>query len=439
MRYIDLFAGIGGFHVALHNLGHECVFASELSEELQDLYERNHGLECHGDITKIAVENIPEHDILCAGFPCQTFSKAGNQKGMKEARGKLFDEIIKILTFHRPRYFLLENVRNLITHDKGKTWEYISTSLSELGYAIDKRILSPHFINIPQHRERIFIVGSLNNSDIDNIKWPEQEEYHTSIRSIINDDEVESNLETDKIEVLKVWQEFLDCFPENSDPYTPLWSMEFGATYPLKQNWGALSLSEWQKYKGSYGYPLSLCSSIKEVWEHLPNYVKTQDGIPPRWKQIFLRNNRRFFHKSKAFIKPEIIDKIKDFKQESWKKFEWHCQGLNKDFKDKLIQFRGSGIRVKKEDYLPSLVTIRTQIPIIGEYMRYLRSEEGARVQSLPEEILLPTSKAGQFRVLGNMVNIELVYRVAAALLEHTSCVEEVRECAHVDNHRVAI
>ncbi len=433
LKFIDLFAGIGGFHIALDRLGHKCVFASELSDELRVLYQENFKMKCHGDITKIDIKNIPSHDILCAGFPCQTFSKAGNQKGMQEARGKLFDEILKILSYHKPRYFILENVRNLLTHDEGNTWEYISKELEKLGYYFDKKILSPHYINIPQHRERIFIVGSLNSFEIQNVEWINKESYYTSIDNILNHSEIETDLEPEKIKVLNVWQEFINDLPPNLDPYRPLWSMEFGATYPLDIDWQNLSLIEWQKYKGNYGYSLALCNSIEDVFNHLPNYVKTQKGIPPKWKQNYIKNNRDFYKNNKKFIKPVILNAIKSFKQESWKKFEWNCKGLNRDFNNKLIQFRGSGVRIKRDDYLPSLVTVSTQIPIIGKYMRYLLIEEGARAQSLPKYIKLPNTRSASFRVLGNMVNVELVYRVASTLLNSSK--KNVISEINVDEH----
>jgi len=418
LKFIDLFAGIGAFHVALKKLGHECVFASELSNDLRLLYKENHGLKCHGDITKIDIESIPKHDILCAGFPCQTFSKAGNQNGMKEARGKLFDEILKILCYHKPKFFILENVRNLLTHDSGYTWNYISQKLDDLGYCFDKKILSPHFINIPQHRERIFIVGSLKSTDIEKIEWIKEEKYHNSVTNIISHEETDSNLEPEKIEVLNTWGEFINELPLGVEPYRPLWSMEFNANFPLDVEWELLTLNDWQKYKGAYGYPLKKCNSLDEVFEKLPNYVKTQKGIPPSWKQRYMNNNRKFYIENKKYITSVTLTKIKKFKQESWKKFEWNCPNSERIFTDKLIQFRGSGVRVKKNNYLPSLVTVSTQIPIIGKYMRYILTEEGSRAQSLPNHIKLPETKSASFRVLGNMVNVELVYRVANQLLK---------------------
>lgn len=122
LKFIDLFAGLGGFHIALKSFGHECVFASELNAELQDLYAKNFGVKPHGDIRNVDVYTIPSHDILCAGFPCQPFSKAGAQKGFECPQwGMLFDDIVEILRHHKPTYFIIENVPNLSSHDGGKT------------------------------------------------------------------------------------------------------------------------------------------------------------------------------------------------------------------------------------------------------------------------------------------------------------------------------
>ncbi|CAA0207891.1 Cytosine-specific methyltransferase [Tenacibaculum maritimum] len=426
LKFIDLFAGIGGFHVALEKLGHECVFASELSSDLRLLYKENHGIECHGDITKINVSDIPRHDVLCAGFPCQTFSKAGNQKGMKEARGKLFDEILKILSFHKPKYFILENVRNLLTHDSGYTWNYISDKLDELGYFFDKKILSPHYINIPQHRERIFIIGSLKEEDVENVDWVKEETYLNSVDNILFNDVIDSDLELEKVDVLNVWKDFMNELPIENEPYRPLWSMEFGANYPLDVEWEKLKFNDWVKYKGMYGYPLKKCKNLIEVYENLPNYVKTQEGVPPSWKQRYIKNNRNFYKDNKKSISASTLNKIKKFKAESWKKLEWNTPGTERNYVDKLIQFRGSGVRVKKNNYLPSLVTVSTQVPIIGKYMRYIAPKEGAIVQSLPDDIKLPVTKAASFRVLGNMVNVELVHRVASELLKDHKISESV-------------
>ena len=143
-RFIDLFAGLGGFHLALHALGHECVFASELKEDLQTLYKQNFpGTPIFGDITQIDPNDIPAHDIICAGFPCQPFSQAGKREGFNDSkqRGTLFDYICAIVAKHRPKYLILENVQNLKTHDNGNTWKVIQEKLAELNYDVKADIL----------------------------------------------------------------------------------------------------------------------------------------------------------------------------------------------------------------------------------------------------------------------------------------------------------
>lgn len=123
MRFVDLFAGLGGFHRALARLGHDCVMASEIDQKLADLYELNHGVRPRGDVTALPMADIPHHDILCAGFPCQPFSKAGAQLGRSyPGSGTLFDDVLRILHARRPGHVILENVPNLLRHDGGRTW-----------------------------------------------------------------------------------------------------------------------------------------------------------------------------------------------------------------------------------------------------------------------------------------------------------------------------
>lgn len=162
LKFIDLFAGLGGFHLALKELGCECVFASEIKDDLRKLYKINFPKTpvLYGDITKIKPEEIPPHDILCAGFPCQPFSQAGKRQGFNDKnRGNLFYNICDIVKCHRPKYILLENVANLKNHDNGRTWETIKKELEALEYEVaEPAILSPHQFSIPQHRRRIYIV-----------------------------------------------------------------------------------------------------------------------------------------------------------------------------------------------------------------------------------------------------------------------------------------
>ena len=236
LKFIDLFAGLGGFHIALSELGHECVFASELRQDLRNLYGINFpGTKVKGDITKIKPKEIPDHDILCAGFPCQPFSQAGNQMGFDdEGRGNMFYFIRDILLEKAPRYLLLENVANLKGHDKGKTWAIIEKELHKTGYDIKDTILSPHQFGIPQHRKRIYIVGI--RKDMGNIAefcFPEPTNTPCDIHDIIDEnDKKYMPLKKETRRYMEIWGEFVRLAEENHCklPGFPIWAMEFGAT-----------------------------------------------------------------------------------------------------------------------------------------------------------------------------------------------------------------
>ncbi|MBQ9493023.1 MAG: DNA (cytosine-5-)-methyltransferase [Oscillibacter sp.] len=161
--YIDLFAGIGGFHQAADSLGGKCLFASEIDSEAKKAYAANYRMTPQGDITKINAKDIPEHDVLLAGFPCQPFSIIGNRLGFDDIRGTLFFEIARILQAKRPSLFVLENVKQLKGHDRGKTLEKILMKLNSLGYKVSWKILNALDFGLPQKRERIIIVGFLDN------------------------------------------------------------------------------------------------------------------------------------------------------------------------------------------------------------------------------------------------------------------------------------
>jgi DNA (cytosine-5)-methyltransferase 1 len=162
--YIDLFAGIGGFHLAADDLGGKCVFASEIDAEAKRAYKENYKLEPHGDITQIAASEIPDHDVLLAGFPCQPFSIIGKKLGFDDIRGTLFFEIAKILEEKKPKMFVLENVKQLKTHNNGKTLKTILKRLEDLDYKVYNEVLNALDFGLPQKRERIIIVGFLNNA-----------------------------------------------------------------------------------------------------------------------------------------------------------------------------------------------------------------------------------------------------------------------------------
>lgn len=194
MRFIDLFAGIGGIRIPFDELGYECVFSSEWDKAAQDTYEANFGERPSGDITKIAEEDIPPHDILLAGFPCQAFSIMGKMKGFDDTRGTMFFEVARILKYHRPKAILLENVKNLTTHDGGRTFAVIRETLLEIGYHLKWKVLNALDFGVPQKRERIVIVGFLDPKKAEEFSL-EFDKRPYSLSSILEkDDEVDRSL-----------------------------------------------------------------------------------------------------------------------------------------------------------------------------------------------------------------------------------------------------
>nr|WP_237089720.1 DNA (cytosine-5-)-methyltransferase [Paenibacillus larvae] len=168
--YVEIFAGIGGFRSAIDRLGGVCVFASEIDKFASISYRAMYdgAPELHGDITKIDAKDVPEHDLLVGGFPCQAFSVAGQRKGFEDTRGTLFFEIARIARAKRPKLMLLENVKGLLSHDKGRTLDIMVQTLNDIGYAVDFSILNSKFFGVPQSRERVFIVCS---HDVETEDW----------------------------------------------------------------------------------------------------------------------------------------------------------------------------------------------------------------------------------------------------------------------------
>lgn len=419
MQFVDLFAGLGGFHIALRKLGHRCVFACEINENLAKLYEENFKIEIKRDIRTIEPKEIPSHNILCAGFPCQPFSKAGHQSGLNDKKnGNLFNYIARILKYHKPAYFILENVPHIEMHENSETWEYMRNTLSyKLKYNIKHDVFSPHEFGIPQHRERIFIVGARRS--LSNFEWPNGSSSHkTDINEILEKNPSDANkIGKRETECINLWQDFIDKIPQSEQlPSFPIWSMEFDATYPFEKTTPhVLSPKQLSKYQGCFGEHLKFLSKEKQ-FEKLPSYARTAEAEFPDWKKEFIRKNREFLSKYKKEICP-IIRKIQALGISSWQKFEWNCKNDERKIWKHLIQFRASGVRVKRTDFAPSLVCTPTQVPIIGWEKRYLTKREGARLQSL-NGIKLPEIDSVCSRALGNAVNVHIVYLIAKNLIE---------------------
>jgi DNA (cytosine-5)-methyltransferase 1 len=380
-KFIDLFAGIGGFHIALEEIGGKCVFASEIDENAKKIYFENFGLMPEGDITKIDEKNIPSHDVLCAGFPCQPFSHAGFQKGMNETRGTLFFDIIRIVNYHKPKYLILENVQNLAKHDEGRTWKVIHENLISEGYLVSEvpTIISPHQLGIPQHRKRVVIL--CQRKDLNHISEINLDELNNSSECKIDkilqkDDEIENlkeyQISKEQIVIVNIWNDFIKGI-NGKLPGFPIWADEFGKNYEISDL--------------------------------------------PSWKQNFILKNRELYENNKSFLDNWLKkhNHLQDLKP-SRRKFEWQAGDSERNIWDLIFQFRPSGLRVKNGTHFPALVAI-TQTSILGKRKRKLTPRETARLQSFPDSFKLAKTDRFAYKQFGNAVNVEVIKFMAKKLI----------------------
>lgn len=377
-RFIDLFCGIGGFHQAMESLGGTCVFASDIDADCRKTYQANYGIEPVGDITKVDAKDIPAHNVLCAGFPCQAFSKAGKRLGFEdETKGTLFFDVCRILSYHQPEYALLENVRNLASHDNGNTWRVIHDKLNEIGYNLlpEPVIFSPHYIGIPQHRERVYIMCVHKNiGEISPFKFDKKNIPECTIESILQDDTEIPNVEDYRISpdmenLIDLWNEFLQNIEVKRLPGFPVWSDR-------------------------------LCDIDHN--ENLSQY--------PAWKQNFILKNNELYINNRSFIDSWLKRaKLNPLFFGAKAKLEWQAgQTKHPNIWNQIFQLRPSGIRVKVNSYFPALVAI-VQTSIIGSRRRFLTPRECARLQSFPESFKPDVKQPQAYKQFGNAVNVGLI------------------------------
>ena len=421
LEFVDLFAGLGGFHLALKNLGHRCVFASEIDETLRSTYYGNFQMRPSGDIRKVAVETIPSHDILCAGFPCQPFSKARDYSEPEDTElSELYLQILRVIRHHHPKFLILENVPNFEKHEDGQTWEKVQDLLRAEGYSVRLEKLSPHEFGIPQIRQRIYIVGSL--SSLSQFRWPKKTGGDVSIDSVLDSDPEEARQIPEKVErCIDVWQEFLDRVPKGEKIPHPLWSMEFGATYRYQRTTpSATCVETLRSQRGAHGTSLVDANTKEEMLALLPSHARTDQTRFPDWKIGFIKRNREFYARHRSWL-DGWMENIKEFPS-SFQKLEWNCQERDprkevRRIRDYVIQIRASGVRVKRKTTAPSLVAMTaTQVPIIGWEGRYMTPLECKRLQSM-DGLYLPDRSTKAYAALGNAINVKVAQQVAEALL----------------------
>lgn len=386
MRFIDLFCGIGGFHQALARLGMECVFACDRDEACRRSYERNYGIRPDSDVTEVVPDSLPCFDVLCAGFPCQPFSKAGHRLGFGDDRGNLFFAICRIAEAKRPSYMILENVRNLASHDGGNTWGVIRDSLRRLGYSTyeEPLILNALHFGVPQNRERVIIL--CKREDIGPL--PERpptprRKPKTCLSSVI--DLSSSGVLKGKMKVVEeVWDDFVRTLVSASvdAPKFPIWT-----------DW-------WDSDgEGTASDTLAKKSAF---------YSKYSSWID---------KNRDFYRSNKSILDPWLA---RSRARPEWagavRKFEWQAGDfLPDDSMGKVLwTARGSGIRVKRPDYAPTLVAL-SQVPVYGPLGRRLTPRELLRLQSFPDSF--DYEEPHIYKQVGNAVNVKMVERCARFLI----------------------
>jgi len=398
-KFVDLFAGVGGFHAALSAFGGECVYAVEKDPEAAAIYERNWRMPALGDIVDDTEGKmrVPKHDVLAAGFPCQPFSKSGFQRGMDEARGTLFWNICEILRVRRPSVVLLENVRNIAGPRHEHEWKVIIRSLRDLGYRVSSKpiVFSPHLLppergGRPQVRERVFIMAtyvgkreamvdvepSVPHAPVDD--WAPSEWSLTEDLPVQSDEQIPERLRL------------------NLTPAETTWVEAWNDFVVTLRKAGVQRLP---------GFPV-----WKDAFIHEADLV-IEPGTPD-WKANFLRKNSAFYTEHQELLETWLArwNYLEDFPA-SRRKFEWQAQDAS-SLDDTIMHLRPSGLRAKRSTYVPALVAI-TQTSILGDRRRRLSPREAARLQGLPEWFdFSGQPDAATYKQMGNGVNVGAAYHV---------------------------
>lgn len=409
--FVDLFAGVGGFHQALEKLGGKCVVASEIDADCVNVYKQNFPkTEVVGDINKYW-DKLPQFDMLCGGFPCQPFSKAGKQKGFDDKnRGNLFYVLMDILDKHKEcKFILLENVSNLSTGNSNLWWDTIQNELQKREFYVTDIpiVLSPCHFGIPQIRERVYIMGIRKDIKDDNkltnhyihkedlelkdLPRPVNALKIGDAWKILENGEVDKKyfLKSEQIEILDIWDEFRKGV-----------------------NYETIGVPIWLEYFG--------VNKSDEMFYANPDYQGVLYCDLPDWKRRFVDKNRAFYLRHKNFIDKWVQKYDMLSKNSIYKKFEWNCGSDCKTLKDAIIQFRHSGIRAKRPTYFPTLVAINNT-PIIWDkkYNTYrkITPREAANLQSFNKDFIFSDNDEKTYKQLGNAVNVKVIRTLAEKLI----------------------
>lgn len=424
IKFVDLFAGIGGFAAALTAFGAECLQAVEKDNSAARVYKANWGHEALGNIVDVESPtktiDVGRHDILTAGFPCQPFSKSGAQAGvLDKSRGTLFHNILTIIREldydARPSLVVLENVRNLAGPKHANDLAVIKQSLRHLGYTVEEEnfFLSPHKIarkygGRPQNRERIFILGTKLPSDL----------AGKSDDAIGLSAQVTNYLSGLKYKLSNISAEYL----VDEDPKT-YWDARSDLNVVKEKDLLGLSLkpveeellNTWDRFVRKLrrdeveipGFPL---------WTE---YWKQRVTIPkdcPLWKKVFIEKNQKFFKENPQTCNELLEELDANNFVKSHRKFEWQAGDLTSIW-DGVVHLRPSGVRVKKPNYFPALVAI-THVPILAFEKRRLSVQEAAFLQGFPKNFDLRHETDGQYyKQLGNAVNVAAVWVAIRSLV----------------------
>ena len=382
LKFIDLFCGIGGFHQALIKLKAKCILACDIDKFCREVYTNNYAITPCEDVKKIDPLELEDFDIICGGFPCQAFSNAGKKKTFEDDRGLLFDEIIRIAKHKKPKFMFLENVKHILKVGDGEVIKYIKEKLDTINYNVQIFNMSPHEYGVPQQRERVYFVcvrKDIYKSPVELLTPKTNQIVFQDYLDKKEDIDDSYFLNGDLLECLTAWDEMIQLFEVDEKISPTIMVNEFYKTY-TKEEFKALAT--WRQ---------------DYITKNKPLYDKYKD----QWDA--------WYEKHKAILS----------KREIYAKLEWQVGKIkpNDSIFNYFIQFRQSGIRVKKAHYFPTLVAI-SQIPIYGKEKRYITPKECLRLQSFPDDFKLLDGDRHAYKQLGNCVNVSNVSNVIESTLK---------------------